>query len=70
MALEGPRAGPSGAGAAGGPGRWFLSAALVFSVVGAGILAARGRWPTAVACLVAAVYFTLRLLHGLGRRGG
>jgi hypothetical protein len=68
MAWAGWGAGPAGAGAAGGPSRWVLGAALVGSVVVSGILAARGRWAAAVACLVAAGYFTLRLFYGLGRK--
>jgi hypothetical protein len=68
MAFSGSGAGPARAGSAGGPSRFFLGAALLFSVVVAAILAARGRWPSAAGCLAAAVYFTLRLLHGLGRR--
>jgi len=68
MAWAGWGAGPAGAGAAGGPSRWFQGATLVGSVVVAGILASRGRWVVAAACLAAAGYFALRLFHGLGRK--
>ncbi len=62
MAWAGWGAGPAGAGAAGGPSRWFQGAALAGSVVVAGILASRGRWVVAAACLAAAGYFALRAL--------
>ncbi len=68
MAWAGWGAGPAGAGAAGGPSRWFLAAALVATVVVAGILAARGRWALAGVAGVAAVYYVARLFLGLGRR--
>jgi hypothetical protein len=68
MAWAGWGAGAAGAGAAGGPSRWFLGAALAGSVVVAAILASRDRWVGAAACLVAVGYFTMRLFYGLGRR--
>ncbi len=61
-------AGPSGAGATGGPGRVFLGAALVGCLVVAAILARDHRLPQAVVAFAAAVYFALRLGGGLGRR--
>lgn len=60
-------AGPSGAGATGGPSRVFLGAALVGSGAVAAILASQGRLVPAVVAAVAAVYFALRLFGGLGR---
>ncbi len=61
-------AGPSGAGASGGPGRIFLGAALVGCGAVAAILANDGHWPSALVALLAAAYFALRLFAGLGRR--
>ncbi len=61
-------AGPSGAGASGGPGRIFLGAALAGCGVVAAILATDRRWPAAAVAALAAVYFALRLFTGLGRR--
>ncbi len=62
-------AGPSGAGAAGGPSRAFLGAALVGSAGLAVILAADGGWIAAGAAALAAIYFALRLFGVLGRGG-
>ena len=62
-------AGPSGAGAAGGPSRIFLGAALVACAAVAGMLAAEGRLLPASVAGAAAVYFGLRVFAGLGRRG-
>jgi len=61
-------AGPSGAGSTGGPSRLFLAAALVGSVVVAGVLVRDRRWPEALAAGAAVVYFALRLCGGLGSR--
>jgi hypothetical protein len=61
-------AGPAGAGAAGGPSRIFLGAALV-GAIGVGIaLALDHRLAAAGVCGAAAAYFALRLFGGLGRR--
>lgn len=68
MAWAGWGAGPAGAGAAGGPSRWFLGAALVGCAVVAGILVARGQWLVAGVAVLAAVYYTARLFFGLGRK--
>jgi hypothetical protein len=67
MAWAGWGAGPAGAGAAGGPSRWFLGAALVGCAVVTAILAVRGRWFPAGAGLVITTYFFARLFLGLGR---
>ncbi len=61
-------AGPAGAGAAGGPSRLFLGAALVGACVVAVVLAMDGRFAAAAVCAAGAVYFALRLFGGLGRR--
>jgi hypothetical protein len=64
-------AGPSGAGASGGPSRLFLALALVGSAVVAGILARDGRPMEALVAALAAIYFGLRVSGRLGgRRGG
>jgi hypothetical protein len=63
-------AGPSGAGAAGGPSRAFLAAALGGSTVVAIGLAADRAFVQAGAVALAAVYFGLRLLGKLGPKGG
>jgi hypothetical protein len=68
MAWAGWGAGPAGAGAAGGPSRWFLGAALVLSAIVTGILAVRHRWLQAALGSVATAYFLLRVFFGLGRR--
>jgi hypothetical protein len=62
-------AGPAGAGAAGGPSRIFLLAALVVAIVVAVVGFLQQRWPAAGAGVVGAVYFALRLFAGLGRGG-
>ncbi|ABS28513.1 hypothetical protein [Anaeromyxobacter sp. Fw109-5] len=61
-------AGPSGAGAAGGPTRLFLAIALVGCAIVAGVLAIERRFSAAAAAAMAAVYFALRLFAGLGRQ--
>jgi hypothetical protein len=61
-------AGPAGAGAAGGPSRLFLVAALVGSAVVAGVLARDGRPLEALVAALAAVYFGLRASGRLGGR--
>jgi hypothetical protein len=63
-------AGPSGAGASGGPGRIFLGAALAGCVAVAAILANDSRWAAALVTALGAAYFALRLFAGLGRRAG
>ena len=63
-------AGPAGAGAAGGPSRWFLVAALVASGVVAVVLLADGRWVEGALAGAASVYFGLRASGVLGGRGG
>ncbi|HYD41227.1 MAG TPA: hypothetical protein VEB43_10405 [Anaeromyxobacter sp.] len=67
MPWAGWGAGPAGAGAAGGPSRWFLGAALVACAVVTVILALRGRWFPASAGLVITAYFFARVFLGLGR---
>jgi hypothetical protein len=70
MAWAGWGAGPAGAGAAGGPSRWFLLAALIACAVMTVILALRHSWlPDAVAAL-ATLYYASRLFLGLGQRRG
>ncbi len=61
-------AGPSGAGAVGGPSRVFLGLALLGCVVVAAALAHDRRWVQASAAAAAAVYFALRLFGRLGQR--
>ncbi|HSB19279.1 MAG TPA: hypothetical protein VLD85_04655 [Anaeromyxobacteraceae bacterium] len=63
-------AGPSGAGATGGPSRAFLVAALVGSGVVAVVLLRDGRPIEALVAALAAVYFGLRAAGRLGRRRG
>lgn len=63
-------AGPAGSGAAGGPSRGFLGAALAACAVVAGVLASQGRPLAALVAAGGAVYFGLRLFGGLGRRKG
>lgn len=69
MGWAGWGAGPSGAGAAGGPSRGFLWVALAGSAAVAVAMAADRRWPAALAGAAGVVYFGLRLFGGLGRRG-
>jgi hypothetical protein len=60
-------AGPSGAGAVGGPSKIFLVLALAVAIIAAVTLLRDGKgWEGGVA-VAAAVYFLARLL-GLGRR--
>ncbi|HET6412341.1 MAG TPA: hypothetical protein VFG53_09790 [Anaeromyxobacter sp.] len=68
MAWAGWGAGPAGAGAAGGPSRGFLGAALTGCAIVAGILVARRNWPGASVAALAACYFVARLFLGLGQR--
>lgn len=68
MPWAGWGAGPAGAGAAGGPSRWFLGVALVAAAVVTGILVARGSWVQAAFAAVATAYFVARLFLGVGRR--
>ncbi len=63
-------AGPAGAGAAGGPSRVFLAAALVGCAVVAAVLAHDRHWGQALVAAAGAVYFALRLFAGLGERKG
>jgi hypothetical protein len=63
-------AGPAGAGATGGPSRFFLVLLLVASVVVAGLLFRDGRWVEGGAASAGALYFGLRAAGRLGRRGG
>lgn len=60
-------AGPSGAGATGGPSRIFLAVALVGSLVVAAVFFSQRRAGPGLVALAAAVYFGLRLFAGLGR---
>ena len=69
MAWAGWGAGPSGAGASGGPSRWFLVAAMVLSAVVTAILAGRHNWPGAAVGALATAYFVARAFYGLGGRG-
>ncbi len=62
-------AGPSGAGAAGGPSRAFLSVALLGSAVVTGIFVRDRLWVQAAVAALASVYFLLRLFAGLGVKG-
>ncbi len=62
-------AGPSGAGATGGPSRAFLAIALAGCGVVAIALAAQHRLAAAGVAACATVYFALRLVAGLGRTG-
>ena len=59
-------AGPSGAGAAGGPSRAFLGVALAGSTGLAALLAIDGQWIQAGLLALAAIYFGFRLFGGLG----
>jgi hypothetical protein len=61
-------AGPSGAGASGGPSRVFLLAALAGSALVAAVLARDGRTFEALVAALAAVYFGLRATGRLGGR--
>ncbi|GEJ57519.1 hypothetical protein AMYX_22600 [Anaeromyxobacter diazotrophicus] len=63
-------AGPSGAGAAGGPGRIFLGLMAVFSAAVAAALWREGRGAAAGVALLAAAYFGLRVAGVIGRRRG
>jgi hypothetical protein len=62
-------AGPAGAGAAGGPSRFFLAVALLGCAVVALVLYRDGKGGEALVAVAATVYFALRLFTGLGRRG-
>ncbi len=68
MAWAGWGAGPSGAGAAGGPGKVFLGLALAFSTLVMGVLGSQGRLAPAAVAALGVVYFALRLFAGLGRK--
>jgi hypothetical protein len=70
MAWAGWGAGPAGAGAAGGPGRWFLAIATLFAVACTGILAVRGSWMLAGVSAVCTAWFFARLFLGVGRAKG
>jgi len=62
-------AGPAGAGAAGGPSRIFLGAALAGCAVVTGVLLSEGRLAAAAVSGLGTLYFALRLFAGLGRGG-
>lgn len=66
MGWAGWGAGPSGAGAAGGPSRVFLGLALAGAALVAGLMAAERRWAAALAAAAVMVYFGLRLFGRLG----
>ncbi len=68
MAWAGWGAGPSGAGAAGGPSRGFLWLALVACLAVGAVSASDRRWPAALAAGAGVLYFALRLFGGFGRR--
>ncbi len=68
MPWAGWGAGPAGAGASGGPSRWFLAAAMVGCAVVTVILATRHSWSGMAVGAVVTAYFVARLFFGLGRR--
>jgi len=68
MPWAGWGAGPAGAGASGGPSRWFLLAALLFCGVVTAVLLARNAWAAAAVGALATAYFLARAFLGLGRR--
>ena len=68
MAWAGWGAGPTGAGATGGPGRVFLAIALAGCVIVAFVLYRDGKRLEAGIALAAAAYFALRFFGALGRR--
>lgn len=70
MAWAGWGAGPSGAGSAGGPSRWFQAALLVVCVVCTVIMALTRNWPGAAVGLLASAWFFARVFLGLGRPKG
>ena len=63
-------AGPAGAGAAGGPSRWFLLLLLVGSALVAGVLLRDRHWVEGGVAAAGALYFGLRASGKLGGRGG
>ncbi len=63
-------AGPAGAGATGGPSRFFLVLLLVASVGVAAVLFRDGQWVEGGAAAAGALYVGLRASGKLGRRGG
>jgi hypothetical protein len=70
MAWAGWGAGPAGAGAAGGPSRWFLVLLLVASLGVTVVLLRDRRWVEGGVAAAGAVYFGLRASGRLGGRGG
>ncbi len=68
MPWAGWGAGPAGAGAAGGPSRWFLAVAMVGCAVVTVILAMRHNWVGAAVGALVSVYFVARVFFGLGQR--
>ncbi len=70
MAWPGWGAGPAGAGAAGGPSKWFLAASMILAAVVTVILAAQRNWLGAAVGVLATAYFVARLFLGLGRKPG
>ncbi len=68
MAWAGWGAGPSGAGASGGPGKVFLAGALAFSALVMVVLGSQRRFAPAGIAALGVVYFALRLFAGLGRQ--
>jgi hypothetical protein len=69
MAWAGWGAGPAGAGASGGPSRWFLAVAMVGAAIVTGILASTRSWAGAAVGALATAYLAARVFFGLGRRG-
>ena len=61
-------AGPSSAGAVGGPSRLFLAVALAGSLAVAAVLLRDGKHTEAAVAAAAAVYFAARLFGLIGRR--
>jgi hypothetical protein len=70
MAWAGWGAGPAGAGAAGGPSRWFLAVLLLASGVVSIVLLRDRHWLEGGVAAAGAVYFGLRASGRIGGRGG
>lgn len=62
-------AGPSGAGAAGGPSRWFLGVLAIVSAAVAVVLLRDRHHAGALLAAGATAYFSLRALGVIGLRG-
>lgn len=66
MGWAGWGAGPSGAGASGGPSRWFLAVALVGCAVCTVIMAVTQNWVGAAVGGLVSIWFFSRLFLGVG----